>query len=109
MTGAIDPGRLRHRLMLRAPIETPDGSGGFSIAWQDQFECWASIRPLVESTLELAGNRDVGVSHEIIVRKRTGIIPGARFALGARVFDILGAFDPDETGRYLQCRCRESL
>ena len=56
-----------------------------------------------ESTPELAGNRDVGVNHEIVVRKRTGVIAGARFVLGTRRFDIVAAHDPDETGRYLIC------
>ncbi|GIL03330.1 MAG: hypothetical protein BroJett030_32290 [Alphaproteobacteria bacterium] len=108
MTGAIDPGRLRARLEYETLVEMPDGQGGYEASWVKQFDVWAAIRPLAGAAPEEAGTRQAVTTHEIIVRKRAGIVAGARFRLGPRLFDIAAAHDPDETGRYLTCRCRET-
>ena len=38
-------GRLRHKITFQKPVETPDGSGGQSIVWQDVATRRAEIRP----------------------------------------------------------------
>ena len=105
---AIDAGALRFRLQFEVLVETPDGQGGFAASWQKQFDVWAAIRPLGASADEAADTRRPTTLHDVIVRRRDGIVAGARFRLGDRLFDIEGAYDPDETGRYLTCRCREA-
>ena len=108
MTGIVDPGRLRMRLEYETLVETPDGQAGYASNWVKQFDVWAAIRPAGSAAAEEAGTRQRVTSHEIIVRKRDGVVAGARFRLGSRLFDIDAAYDPDETGRYLSCRCRET-
>lgn len=108
MTGAIDPGRFRQRLVLRHLLETPDGAGGYDSVWTDVYPVWAEIRPLSSLAEERAGTRETAITHEISVRRRDGVDPGARFAQASRAFDILSVRDPDESGRYLLCSCREA-
>jgi len=103
----LDPGRLRWRLQYESLVETPDGQGGFEAAWQHQFDVQAAIRPLAAGATERAGTREAAISHEITLRSRDDIAAGARFAKAGRVFEIVGVRDPDETGRYLVCDCRE--
>ena len=105
---SIDPGSLRTRLEYLALVETPDGQGGYSAEWVKQFDLWAALRPVGASTPEEASTRQTITAHEVTVRKRGDILPANRFRLGARLFDIDTVFDPDETGRYLTCRCRET-
>jgi SPP1 family predicted phage head-tail adaptor len=105
---SVDPGSLRTRLEYLALVETPDGEGGYSADWVKQFDIWASLRPKGTSTPEEASTRQAATAFEIIVRKRDDIAPANRFRLGERLFDIDTVFDPDETGRYLACRCRET-
>ena len=37
-----------------------------------------------------------------------GVAAGMRFVRHARIFDIVTVHDPDDTGRYLVCRVRET-
>ena len=39
----IDPGRLNRRLVLEAPVETPDDAGGVTRAYSDVATIWAEI------------------------------------------------------------------
>jgi SPP1 family predicted phage head-tail adaptor len=48
------------------------------------------------------------VTHRITLRHRDGVASGMRFRRQARLFDILTVHDPDESGRYLVCRVRET-
>ncbi|MEC9343067.1 MAG: phage head closure protein [Pseudomonadota bacterium] len=107
MTGPVDPGVLRMRLEFLVLVEAPDGQGGFATEWVKQFDVWASLRPAGASNSERASTRHSVTSYEVVLRKRDGVAPGHRFRLGARLFEIDTAYDPDETGRYLVCRCRE--
>jgi head-tail adaptor len=43
----------------------------------------------------------------VTLRFRPDVASGMRFMRGERVWDILTAHDPDETGRYLVCQTRE--
>jgi SPP1 family predicted phage head-tail adaptor len=108
VSGAIDPGRFRQRLMLRRLVETPDSAGGFDSAWSDVAQVWARIEPVSDLAEERAGTREAAVTHAISVRQRDGIVAGARFQLGTRAFDIASVRDPDESGRYFLCACREA-
>lgn len=105
---AIDPGAFARRLQFEILVRTPDGQGGFESEWVGQFGVWAAIRPLAASGADAADMRLSVTTHEIVLRRREEIVAGARFRLGDRLFEIEAAYDPDETGRYLSCRCRET-
>ncbi|MBB5047827.1 head-tail adaptor [Rhodopseudomonas rhenobacensis] len=42
----IDPGRLKTRLTILAPVETPDGQGGVARDYALQAVVWAAVAPL---------------------------------------------------------------
>ncbi len=42
----IDPGRLKTRLTILAPVETADGQGGVARAYATQATIWAAVTPL---------------------------------------------------------------
>ena len=48
------------------------------------------------------------VTHRVTLRWRNGVAAGMRFARQGRIFDIVTVHDPDDTGRYLVCRARET-
>lgn len=41
-----DPGELRHRLTLEAPVETPDGAGGVTRSFATVATLWAAVTPV---------------------------------------------------------------
>lgn len=100
-------GTRRVRLTLEAPVEAPDALGGAAIAYQPIVTLWARIE--VRGGRErLAGERPEGTADtRITIRWRGGVDARMRFSLGARVFAVQAAFDPDGRRRELVCLCEE--
>ncbi|CZT34563.1 phage head closure protein [Rhizobium sp. 9140] len=108
-TDTIDPGRMTARMELERPVDTPDGQGGISRAFVSAGALWTLIEPRVALITERAGEKIEHLEHDVWIRHRTDVSVGMRFRKGARLLAILSAFDPDESRRYLVCRCRETL
>lgn len=100
----FDPGRLSARLLLERPVPVSDGQGG---AAETVASVWALVTPLAAKVEERAGAETVEITHEIWVRRRGDLVSGMRFVKGNRHFTVESVRDPDESGRYLACRCRE--
>ena len=103
----LDPGAFSARLDLLAPVFVPDGQGGATESFSKVAELWARIEPVSIAFDEEANGEVFRLTHEIWMRKRDDLTSGMRFGRGERVFKINGWRDPDETGRYLVCRCEE--
>jgi SPP1 family predicted phage head-tail adaptor len=100
-------GELRHRLVIEAPVETPDGAGGVSRAWSALATVWAAIEP-VDVNERVVADRDIGVlTHKITLRHRDDLDLNHRFRLGGRTFAIRAWRDPDERGEFLECLVAE--
>lgn len=103
----IDPGRLRHRLLLEAPVEQADGQGGVFPGFRTFATVWAAIEPMGPVETDDTGFAALSRQVRIILRFRRDIRIGQRFSKGQRLFVIEDASDPDEGGRFLHCICRE--
>jgi SPP1 family predicted phage head-tail adaptor len=107
MSGAIHIGDLRTRLTLETPSRAADGGGGASVTWSTAATVWASVRPAGGGE-SYALDRVAGkVSHEIVLRYRSGVTPEMRLRAGSRVFEIRAAFDPDQRRHWLKCLAEE--
>ena len=106
MSGA-NIGALRHRVTLEAPIDTPDGAGGFSRSFAPVANLWARIMPggaredFVEQRAEQSTN------HVVTIRWRNDVTKDMRFLHRGRKLRIQSVFDPDERRRFLICQCEE--
>lgn len=103
----IDAGRLRHRLQ----IERPTMPAGGSVSGAARFTAGDTVFALVEPLGPL-GAEETGFALDarrlaVTIRFRPGVASGQRFRLGDRLLVIETAFDPDETGRFIRCLCRE--
>ncbi len=107
MTRFIDAGLLNHEVALEEPVETPDGAGGFTIVWTQIATLWARLEPLDPARELWAGRQASEATHRVTLRLRGDVKQGMRFRKLTRLFPILSAQDPDESGRYLICRTRE--
>ena len=99
-------GKLRHRLTLEAPNETPDGAGGVERVWTSLGDIWAAIEPVTASDAVIADKRVGALTHRIVVRHRE-LTLDHRFKLGIRVFTIRALRDREEDGRFLECLVAE--
>ncbi|TPW32757.1 phage head closure protein [Pararhizobium mangrovi] len=103
----LDAGMLNTRLALHAPVDTEDGSGGAVRRWRADAMVWGHVEPVSARGHERGGQEGQVITHRVTIRARTGMGPGLRFVRFARAFEIVAVHDPDESGRYLVCRCRE--
>jgi len=105
MSASTPIGELRTRLTLEAPSRA--GDGGAAVTWSTVAEVWASVRPAAAGeSFEL--DRVAGkITHEIVMRYRSGVVPEMRLRAGTRVFDIRAAFDPDARRRWIKCLAEE--
>lgn len=103
----LDPGMLRTRLNLAAPQETPDGQGGTTLGFALLDEVWGRVEPVAARSDEEAGAPERTVTHRVTIRHRADVAGGMRFGWAGRSLTIETAHDPDGSGRYLFCFCRE--
>ena len=107
--GAVtfDPGQLSARLELEMRADAGDGQGGIVPGFSLVTSLWARIEPVLVNEEERADAEVFIVTHRIWTRFREDIAAGMRFRKGARIFTVRTFHDPDETRRYLVCRCTE--
>lgn len=98
---------LRHRLALQKPELTPDTGGGSSISWVTIADIWAFIKPLSGSEKFQSHQTQTIITHKIIIRHRTGVLPEMRLLKDNRVFEIVAVINEMELKRWLQLECIE--
>lgn len=104
----INPGELRHELVLESATAAPDGYGGTTRSWGAVATLFARMELLAVRRTVNTGQTVRTVTHRMTVRQDASIESGMRFRKGDRLFDILTVYDPDETGRYLLCETSEA-
>ena len=84
-----DPGRLRHRLVLEEPIETPDGAGGVARSYATVATLWAAVTPVAARAEVSADSLAASVTHRIVIRAGPEVTTRHRLREGTRIFHIL--------------------
>ncbi|HEX2020254.1 MAG TPA: phage head closure protein [Aurantimonas sp.] len=104
----LDPSLLRKRLSLQEAALTEDGAGGASEIWVELREISAHVEPVATRDRERFDQREAVITHRVICRATPDVARGRSFLLGTRRLLIRSVHDPDETGRFLVCRCEEA-
>jgi SPP1 family predicted phage head-tail adaptor len=87
----IDPGKLKTRLQIQAPVETDDGQGGVTRSYTTLTTVWAEVTPFslrgggadVEADAEGAT-----VKYRILLRSNFVLTLQHRLVDGARIYRI---------------------
>ncbi|MFD2181401.1 phage head closure protein [Rhodoplanes azumiensis] len=104
-----DPGTLRRRLVLEAPVETADGAGGTVRDHVAVATLWAALAPRGERGVVEADSAGAVVTHRILVRAGPEITTLNRFRAGSRLFRVVAVRDLDPAGRYLIVDAEERI
>jgi len=96
----MPPGDLDRRLVLEAPVETPDGAGGVTRSYLPGMTLWASVEPVSARGAVVADAPGATITHRIIVRQYSGITTRHRFVEGTTIYRIVTLRD-DATRRFL--------
>ncbi len=99
-------GEMKYRLVLEAPVETPDGQGGVTRGYATTATLWASLEPAADRADTGADGRGAVVTHHIIIRAGPEVTTRHRFRLGTRIFRIVAVRDCD-AGRFLFVHAEE--
>lgn len=106
--GAIDPGRLRHRVMLQSRTAAADGQGGEADEqWSDMARLSVMIETGAAERLVDEDRDGVRAQSMVTLRYRNDVLPGMRFLYRGRVLMIRTVSDPGERFRWLVCACEE--
>lgn len=102
-------GKLRHRVTVQAPTETPDSTGQPVQTWSAVATVWASVEPSDGREYFLADQNRALVSHVVQARTNAAFSPKRRLLYGTRVLGILAVLPDDlATGR-VNLLCAEEV
>jgi len=100
-------GELRHHVTLEAPVDAPDGAGGFARSFTPIANLWARIAPSGAREDFVEQRAEQATTHIVTIRWRDDVTKDMRFVHRGRKLRIQSAIDPDERRRFLVCQCEE--
>jgi SPP1 family predicted phage head-tail adaptor len=104
----LDAGRLDKRAAIEVNEPVADAMGGARDAWREVGETSVRVEPLRQTVEEITGQHIGTATHRVICRARGDLLRGMAFRLGERRRLVIRTLhDPDESGRFLICRCEE--
>jgi len=81
-------GRLKTRLVLEAPSETPDGQGGVTRSYSAVATVWAAVTPLPAREAVEADAAGATERVRIVLRDEFALTLAHRFRDGARIYRV---------------------
>ncbi len=105
---------MNRKLVLEAPLRSPDGAGGFAISWTALGTVWGAIRPMSGREVSAVGGTMSKVPVKISVRAApvgSDLRPEVdqRFREGGRAYVITAVKDDDPMRRVLTCHAVEEV
>ncbi len=101
----IDPGKLKTRLLIQAPIETDDGQGGVARSWSTLATVWAAVMPQRVQAAQggdvEAGAEGAAARYRIVLRSNFSLTLQHRLAEGPRIYRI-AAINESVDRRFLE-------
>ena len=101
-------GDLDKRVVLQYSTRTPDGMGGFTVAWVDAATVWAAIWPVSAAETIQAAQTTMTITHRIRIRYRAVLKAGWRISYAGRYFNVVSIIDPNMAHRWLDVMCKEA-
>lgn len=106
--------KLNRKLVLEAPVQAPDGAGGFAETWTVLGTVWGAVKLGTGRETQPAGLSVSSMSYRITVRAApdgapSRPMPGQRFVEGTRRFRIFAVGEADAGVQYLTCFVREEV
>jgi SPP1 family predicted phage head-tail adaptor len=104
-----DPGLLNRRLVLEAPVESADGSGGVTRGFAEMATLWVSVTPVSAARAIEAERLGAKVTHRLHLRFSDDITTRNRFRDGSRIYRIVTIRDRDGRKRFLEIEAEERV
>lgn len=100
-------GELKHPIVVQRTVETRDEMGGVVVSWGEVLRARARIEALTGREAEAARRLVAEATHLVVTPWRDGVGPKMRVVHGAKVLDIVHAYDaqPAHPRRELALLC----
>jgi len=110
MASKTQSGRLRHRIVIEAPVAEPDRNtlGEPKPSWSVFCRVWAEVQMGAGREFIAAQRVEPELTHVIILRWREGITAEMRVCWAGSFLQISGPPTIDEQGWWMQLRCIDS-
>jgi SPP1 family predicted phage head-tail adaptor len=92
----IDPGRLKTRLQLQAPVDDDDGQGGVARSYTTIATVWAAVLPVGAQQNVSADAVGAALRVRIVLRSNFELTLQHRLVDGARIYRIVSLRDLDD-------------
>jgi SPP1 family predicted phage head-tail adaptor len=102
----MQPGRLRHRVLIQNPEKTDDGMGGYTETWNTVAIRQAAIWNYKGKEKVVAGKLTEETIWNVRIRYYDGIKSGMRLKLGNTAFEILSVAPFEFRRIYQDLSCR---
>jgi SPP1 family predicted phage head-tail adaptor len=99
-------GDLNRRLLLQAPVDTPDGAGGVIRSYATVTALWAQVVPLAARATIAADRLGAALRTTIVIRARGDITTRHQLIDGTHVYRVI-AVRPDADRRFLEIEAEE--
>ncbi len=95
-------GDLRKQIIIQQEQQTPDGAGGYELAWNNVATVWAEIVPVSGNEIYTSGHLEGHVTHKITMRWRgdLAITTDMIAVYNMRIFNIRAVINQDEANQY---------
>ena len=97
-------GDLDKRIIIKEPVDVPDGQGGRKNDWVTKYTVWASIKAPRTNTAVVKGAVSSEMTHEITIRKKDDVVAGYKVFHKKHEYDVLHSYEDFYNGTVLQCR-----
>lgn len=110
-TRAHSLGDLRRRITVQQETRTPDGGGGFVIAWADVCTVWAKVWPITPREAMDGERLEARVDTLIVIRYRPGntITAGMRISADGLLYQIKGLADVESRHEFIELTCTAGM
>lgn len=100
----MDIGKLDKHINVQKPVDLPDGQGGRTREWVTAFLLWGSIKVPRNAAAEVQGAVSSVLTHEIVLRRNSQIVPGWHVLCDNKVYEVMHAYDGYDNATVLQVR-----
>lgn len=100
-------GRLRTRLIIEAPVESPDGAGGVVRSYEEHSAVWAAVEAVAGAYSFATGRTGQTVTHRITLRAGPELTPQHRLRDGTRIYQIRSVLADGSDNRFLTALTEE--
>lgn len=98
----ITAGMLKRRVSLQRKTDTPDGSGGVTVAWTQYAQPYAMIKPKQGSEKLHADRLDATGLSTVLMRYRSDVLESDKLVFRGKDYQIRSIVNIEEADRFLE-------